>query len=168
MWWTKFHPHTQQQAYLQVVYVETACFSIAKWDDKRFWAKIFFYYYFLLNLPEMRQSVRGHSAAVWLGIANGMQGIHPVMYHLWVFNQDRSVLSIGSFNVLFLGSSWKICRMVPLEPSCVGRFVAEQNGSSHSMNLNCPYSTKWYMTQNVHHITHRTFLMGTLISLANI
>ena len=40
------------------------------------------YFFFLLNLPEMRQSVRGHSAAVWLGIANGMQGIHPVMYHL--------------------------------------------------------------------------------------
>ena len=40
------------------------------------------FFFFLLNLPEMRQSVRGHSAAVWLGIANGMQGIHPVMYHL--------------------------------------------------------------------------------------
>ena len=38
--------------------------------------------FFKLNLPEMRQSVRGLSAAVWLEIANGMQGIHPVMYHL--------------------------------------------------------------------------------------
>ena len=27
--------------------------------------------------------------------------------------------------MLFLGSSWKICRMVPLEPSSVGRFVEE-------------------------------------------
>ena len=41
-----------------------------------------FILFFLLNLPEMLQSLRGHSAAVWLGIANGMQGIHPVMYHL--------------------------------------------------------------------------------------
>jgi hypothetical protein len=43
-----------------------------------------------------------------------------------------------------------------------------QNGSTHSMNLNCSYSTKWYETQNIHHITHWSFLFGTLISLANI
>ena len=42
-----------------------------------------------------------------------------------MYNQDRSVLSIGSFTALFLESSLKICRVLSLEPSNVGRFVKE-------------------------------------------
>ena len=45
--------------------------------------------------------------------------------------------------------------------------VSEQNGSTHSMNLNFSYPMEWYKTQNMHHITHWSFLFVT-ISLANI
>ena len=40
-----------------------------------------------------------------------------------MYKQKRSVLSTGNFTVPFLESSWKICRMVPLEPSSGGRSV---------------------------------------------
>jgi hypothetical protein len=36
--------------------------------------------YLFIYLPEMQQSVRGHSAAVLTGRDSDMQGIHPVMY----------------------------------------------------------------------------------------
>jgi hypothetical protein len=35
----------------------------------------------------MQQSVRGYSAAMLAGNDSDMQGIHPVMYLLWEYNQ---------------------------------------------------------------------------------
>jgi hypothetical protein len=72
----------------------------------------------------MRQSVRGHSAAVWPGRDRDMQGVHPAMYHLWMYPTIKdNLLSTGNFTVHLLESRWKICRMVPLESSRGGRSV---------------------------------------------
>ena len=57
--------------------------------------RLFFFIINIYYLAELRQSVRGHSAAVWTGRDMDIQEIHPVMYHLWMYNKKRSVLSTG-------------------------------------------------------------------------
>ena len=72
---------TNQDIAVLSVYLFAVNFII-RWKSK--YANFFF---FIKSPRNAAICPRTFSSSV-VGIANGMQGIHPVMYHLWVFNQD--------------------------------------------------------------------------------